>query len=234
MHFPLLPKHLGIIIDGNRRWARLRGLKPWEGHWHGAQKLEQFLKWWYELNIPEVSVYTLSTENLSRPKCELRELFRIFMHYLQRWENKESDFLERYRVRVKFVGDLERLPKPLLRLMFKLMQRTAKHQRRILNVLIAYGGKFELMQAIKYLVERALKRGWIELSERTLEQCLLITSPLDLIIRTGGMQRLSNFMLWQAAYAEFYVTPTLWPDFSKREFLQILRWYSRVERKFGK
>ncbi|MGC8993555.1 MAG: polyprenyl diphosphate synthase [Candidatus Aenigmatarchaeota archaeon] len=231
-----LPNHLGVIIDGNRRWAKKRGLPPWKGHEAGAKKLNEFLNWCLEVGIQNVSIYTLSTENLNRPKEELKHLFRILEEYIDGLLNNKERFalLEKYEVKVRFVGELNRLPKKLIKLMGKLMEKTAKYQKRVLNFLVAYGGKSEIVNAIKKIAEEIVKRGKIEISEKDVEKYLYIPIPLDLVIRTGGYQRLSNFLLWQASYAEIYVTKTLWPDFSKKEFIKALKWYSRQKRNFGR
>lgn len=216
-----------------RRWARAHNIPSWKGHWFGAKKLEKFLRWCLELKIPQVSVYTLSTENLKRPKRELDELFKIFYFYLDRWENGESDFLEKYRVRVRFIGDLEKLPKKLVRLMGKVMQRTAKYQKRIINFLIGYGGKFEITQAVRAIVEECIRVGKVKITEKDIEKKLLVKEPVDLLIRTGGEKRLSNFLLWQSSYAEIIVLNKYWPDFQKKDFLKCLKEYSGRQRRFG-
>jgi undecaprenyl diphosphate synthase len=190
------------------------------------------LNWCLELGIPQVSVYVLSTENLNRPKRELEELFRLFYEYFGRWE-KES-FLDKYQVKVRFVGDFERLPPKLVRLMGKIMRKTAKYQKKVLNIMIAYGSKFELTQAIKKIAEKAIKLGKIEITEKDIEANLLVPVPLDLVIRTGGFSRLSNFMLIQAAYAEIFTTKVLWPDFSKKDLIKAIKWYNSVQRNFGR
>ncbi|MDT7859160.1 MAG: polyprenyl diphosphate synthase [Candidatus Aenigmarchaeota archaeon] len=232
----VIPNHLGIIIDGNRRWAKARGLPPWEGHRAGAEKLNEFLNWCLEMGIPQVSIYTLSTENLNRSKEELKHLFKLLEEYVDGLLNDKKKFalLEKYEVRVRFVGELNRLPKKLIRLMGKLMEKTAKYQKRVLNFLVAYGGKSEIVNAVKKLAEEVIKHGKIEITEKDIEKHLYVPQPLDLVIRTGGYQRLSNFLLWQASYAEIYVTKTLWPDFSKKEFMKALRWFSQQKRNFGR
>ncbi|MCS7134807.1 MAG: polyprenyl diphosphate synthase, partial [Candidatus Pacearchaeota archaeon] len=221
-----IPNHLGVILDGNRRWAKKRNLPPWEGHRAGAKKLQEFLEWCLEVGIPTVSIYALSTENLKRPKKELREIFKIFEEYIDGLIDKRKNFsiLEKYEVKIRFVGELNSLPRPLLRAMHKVMEKTAKYQKRILNFLVAYGGKSELVNAFKKVAVEVIKKGKIEIREKDIERNLYVPTPLDLIIRTGGYQRLSNFLLWQASYAEIYVTKTLWPDFSKKEFMKILKW----------
>lgn len=231
----VLPNHLGLILDGNRRWSKKHGLPVWKGHEAGAKKLEEVLEWCLQLGIKQVSVYALSIENLlERPKLELKQIFRIFYQYLKKWERGEASILDKYEVRVRFIGDLEKLPLKLRRLMGKIMQKTAHYQKKFLNLLVAYGTKFELLQTFKKLAEKILKLGKVQISEKDLDQNLLVSLPLDLVIRTGGMCRLSNFMLLQAAYAEIYVTKTLWPDFSRRELLKALRWFAKQKRNFGR
>lgn len=172
-----------------------------------------------------------------RPKREIEELYKIYYHYLSRWEKKDEkgkeSLLEKYQVKIRFIGDIEKLPKKIVRLMGKIMRETAKHQKRILNVLINYGGKFELIETLKKLAQRAIELGKIEITEKDIEQNLLVPSPVDLIIRTGGCSRLSNFMLWQGAYSEIYVTKVLLPDFSKREFMRAISWFNKQQRNFG-
>lgn len=229
------PEHLGIIIDGNRRWATARGMVPWMGHWEGVKNLEEILQDCLELGIPEVSVYTLSSENLKRPKKELAELFKIFYEYFERWEKEGTDgFLEKYKVKIRFVGDLEKLPPKIVQLMGKLVRKTAKHNKRFLNIMIAYGSKFEIMEAMKKIAMKIIKTGRIEISEKDVEANLLVKNPIDLLIRTGGTARLSNFMLWQTSYAELYFTETLWPDFSKKELVKAIKWFGKQKRNFGK
>jgi tritrans,polycis-undecaprenyl-diphosphate synthase [geranylgeranyl-diphosphate specific] len=219
-----IPKHIAVIIDGNRRWAKKHNLKEWQGHKKGAERLEDFLNWCLEAGIKEVSAYVLSTENLNRSKEELDHLFKLFKEMFRKLEEKEN-FSDRYKVRIRFVGDLKKLPKDLLETIKKVEKKTQKYDERILNILIAYGSKFEIAQAAK----RCKK-----INEKELERNLLVPEPVDLVIRTGGYNRLSNLMLWQCAYAELYFTKTLWPDFSKRGFLKALKWFSSIQRNFGK
>ena len=230
----VMPNHLGIILDGNRRWAKNRGMTSWKGHWEGAKTLDNILNYCAKLNIPEVSVYSLSTENLKRPTREVDELFKILYEYLTKWEKESKDsVLNKYQVKVRFMGDLEKLPPKLVRLMGKIMQKTAKHQKMALNMLIAYGSKFEIKEALKNIAKKMMKFGRIEITEKEIEANLLVKTPIDLLIRTGGMSRLSNFLLWQASYAELYFTDTLWPDFSEKELKKAIRWFNKQRRNFG-
>lgn len=232
-----IPQHIALIPDGNRRWAHKRGLLPWEGHRAAEKVLKNFLKWCLELKIPQVSIWIGSTENLSkRPKKEIRELYKIYHHFLselEKQEEKKEALLEKYQVKIRFIGDIEKLPKDIVRLMYRIMKKTAKYQKRILNILINYGGKFELLEVFRKIANKIIEIGKVEISEKDIEQNLLVKTPVDLIIRTGGFNRLSNFMLWQGAYAEIYVTKTLLPDFSKREFMKAIRWFDSIKRNFG-
>jgi len=228
-----VPNHLGVILDGNRRWAEARGLQPWMGHWEGSKTLDKFLGWCLELGIPQVSAYVLSTENLNRSKKELDEIFKAAFDAFNRWEKKQSVF-DKYEVNIRFVGDLSKLPPKLVRLMGKIMQKTAKYQKRVLNIMVAYGSHFELTETIKKIAKKAIKAGRVEITQKDIETNLLVPVPIDLVIRTGGFNRLSNFMLWQAAYAEIYTTNTLWPDFSKEELIKAIKWFNSVQRKFGR
>lgn len=228
-----VPNHIAVILDGNRRWAKAHHMPAWMGHRHGAQTFDKFLDWCLELEVPQVSVYTLSTENLNRPKKEVDELFKIYYEFLKKWE-KKMPALEKHEVRLRFIGDLNRLPPKLVNLMGRFMARTAKYQKKFLNILVAYGAKFEMTEALKKIAEKVIRVGRIEITEREVEANLLVQVPVDLMIRTGGMHRLSNFLLWQNAYAEIYVTKTLWPDFSKKELVKAIRWYNSAQKNFGR
>lgn len=233
-----IPNHLAVIVDGNRRWAQKNKRKyPWLGHRVGVKNINDFLKWCLEAGVPKVSVYALSTENLNRPDREVEELFNLFYKYLEDIENDESKvskLLNKYEVKIKFIGDLEKLPPKMRKLMGKIMAKTAKHQKKALNLLIAYGSKFELTETVKKIAQSVLDKGKVEITPKDIDDNLMVSSPVDLIIRTGGRHRLSNLLLWQSAYAELYVTDTLWPDFDKDEFIRALKWFDSIKRNFGK
>lgn len=229
----IIPNHVGVILDGNRRWAQNRGMPGWMGHRHGAQKLTKFLDWCLELNIPQISIFTLSTENLNRSPKEVVELFKIFRKYFKQWEKKGS-VLDKNEVKIRFCGDFRKLPDDLVKLMEKIMQRTAKYQKKVLNVLIAYGSQFELTQVFNKIAMKIIRSKRIKITPKEIEENLQVPTPIDLLIRTGGMSRLSNFLLWQSAYAELYITKTLWPDFSKAELVKSIKWFNSVQRNFGR
>ena len=232
-----VPNHLAVILDGNRRWSEENHKRfPWMGHREGAKNLDRFLKWCIDLKVPQVSIYALSTENLNRPKKEVEEIFDLFYEYLKKLEKQTGDksVLDKYQVRLRCVGDLDRLPPKVRRLTGRLMERTAKYQKIFLNLMVAYGSQFELTEVIKKIAQKALETGRVEVTAKDVEKNLIVPVPIDLVIRTGGYSRLSNFMLWQAAYAEIYVTRTLWPDFSKNELLDAIRWFNLQKRNYGR
>jgi len=231
----IIPGHVGVILDGNRRWAVKNGMKAWEGHKYGSDTFDKFLNWCLELNVQEITAYVLSSENITRrPKKEVIELLRLLKEHLDKYETEKAGLLDKYEVKVRFCGELHRLPKPLIKVMNRIMKRTEKYQKRFLNIAIAYGSRFELLGVMKKIAKKVLKTGRIQITEKTIQENLLISGNVDLVIRTGGQHRLSNFVLWQSAYAELFVTETLWPDFSKRELMKAIRWFSERKRNFGK
>jgi len=232
-----LPQHVALILDGNRRWARARGLPSWAGYEAGAKRAEEVLRWCLDLGVKIVTLYVLSTENLRRPREELREIFRVLKRYLKK--ALESKELDKYQVRVKALGKLDLLP-PDLRELLKLVERhTAKYDKHFLNIAVAYGGRAEIVEAVKRVLND-YQKGLIkpeDLNEKTFER-YLYTSHLpkpdpDLVIRTSGEVRLSNFLLWQLAYSELVFVDVPWPDFRRIDLLRAIRTYQKRQRRFG-
>jgi tritrans,polycis-undecaprenyl-diphosphate synthase [geranylgeranyl-diphosphate specific] len=230
----IIPNHLGVILDGNRRWAIEHKLKPWKGHSFGAEKFEKFIEWCVELQIPQVSAYVLSTENLNRPQMEVNALLDLFQKELEKLETEKRSFLDRYEIRMKFIGDLTRLPMGLRKVMGRIMERTHKYNKRVFNLMVAYGGKFELTHAVKKIAKKAIKTGIVTVTEKTIKDNLLVKDDIDLLIRTGGEKRLSNFMPIQTAYAELIVLRKLWPDITKTDLKRCIMEYTRRQRRFGR
>ncbi|NIQ05501.1 MAG: di-trans,poly-cis-decaprenylcistransferase [Candidatus Korarchaeota archaeon] len=231
-------EHLGLIPDGNRRWGKQQGIDPaWKAHTQGAAKLKEFLDWCLEANVPKVSIYTLSTENLNRSPQELQHLFHEIRAKVEELLTDEK--IHSHEVKIRFLGKLHRLPPGLLTAIKKVMNRTKEYQKRVINFLIEYGGKYELVNAFNNLLTKAMDKmkreaeARIEVTPQAIEDHLLVKEPLDLIIRTGREHRLSNFMLWQASYAEIYTSEKLWPAFEKSDFYHALNWYSNRQRRFG-
>ncbi len=227
-----VPNHIAVVLDGNRRWAVSRGLEKWEGHVAGGEKFEQFLAWCVEAEIKTVSAYVLSAENLTRSKRELNKLFDIMCNFINKWL-QPGGLIDKHEVKVSFIGKLDRLPMRLLSLIKKMTLKTAKYSKRFLNVMIAYSGRDEIAGAVQNIIKNLAKYGRIRVTPKMIEKNLSVEMPVDLVIRTGGHSRLSNFLLWQTAYAEMYTTKTFWPDFSKREFVKALNFFSSTQRNFG-
>lgn len=222
------PIHLALIPDGNRRWARQHGLKPWEGHQRGARVMEDCLRWCVEEGIEEVSVYSLSIENLlKRPEAELKHIFKILAEYLEKLSREE--FVHRHKVRIRVLGRVYKLPDFVFNTAHKVMKITKPYTSHVLNILVAYGGQDELLRCIQ-----AARRSRVgKLTRKLLERFLWVSRPVDLIIRTGGDHRLSNFLLYQSAYAEIIFVDKYWPDFTRRDFDRCLTKYEKSQRRMG-
>ena len=208
-----LPVHIGFIMDGNGRWAKERGMARSLGHKAGKDSLDIVIKeCFYKYNIPYISIYAFSTENWNRPQAEIDYLIKAFRDYLKK------DIPKKYPdVRVNIMGDLSRFPEDINQNANKLMEQTSKNTKYTLNICLNYSGQQEITRAIN----KALQSGANKVELKDVNGLLYSCGQpdLDFIVRTGGESRLSNFMLWQAAYAELYFTSTLWPDFKKPELL---------------
>lgn len=226
----MVPNHVAVILDGNRRWSRSHNMEPWEGYSVGADKFVQFAGWCSQAGIKQISAYVMSTENLNRPKREINEITNVIMKKIV--SLLDSDLLRKYEIRVKFLGDLKKFPSDTVGMMRKMMRKTARFTKLVINILVGYSGKTEIVNAMRNLIRTTLSRG-ISITEKSVQKSLLVKTPVDLVIRAGGHSRLSNFLIWQTAYAEMYVTNTLWPDFSKKEFNKALRFFSSQQRNFG-
>jgi len=233
-----LPSHVAFILDGNRRWARKRGLPPWYGHEQGAKKAEQVLKWCLELGIKTVSLYVLSTENLKRKPEEVAKILELVEKYLERALNEE--LFDKYKVKVKALGKIDLLPPSLQEKIKALEKKTANYSNHYLNICIAYGGRREIVDAVKKICRDVLE-GKIKLEQinEELVKKYLYTSHLpnpepDLVIRTSGEARISNFLLYQVAYSELLFLDVYWPDFRKIDLLRAIRIYQQRNRRFGR
>lgn len=232
------PKHVGIILDGNRRWAEANSYPRWLGHWFGAEKAEKLLEWCNELGIETLTLYVLSVENLQRSPDEVKELFALIEEKLKVLMQDER--IHKYRIRVKALGEIELLPDSIKELLAKIEKATENYNEHFLNIAIAYGGRLEIVDVVKSIAEK-VKNGEIDPSAITpkMVEEHLYTSHLpypepDLIIRTSGEERLSGFLLWQSAYSELVFLDVFWPDFRKIDLMRAVRTYQRRIRRFGK
>ena len=231
---PNLPKHLGIIMDGNGRWAKLRGKRRIFGHEAGVLKVRELVETSVRLEIEALTLYTFSSENWSRPVSEVNGLMKLFERSIEKYTGLLID----NQVSFKQVGDSSLLPEVLQRKLSQMEAITSENKGLKLTLAIGYGAQQDIIRAIKLLIED-VKHGKIEESEideiKFSEYLSFDQLPkLDLIIRTSGETRLSNFMLWESAYSEIHFTETLWPNFEEQEFIEILQNYSNSERRFGK
>ena len=228
-----MPKHIAIIMDGNRRWAKERGLDPKLGHKKGAETLEKIASYANEIGLKYMTVYAFSTENWKRTKEEIGALMLLLQTYLDRFLNKES--LRNIRVRV--LGDVESLDKGLKESIYKIVEKSKNNTGLTLNIAFNYGGRAEIVRAVKN-ISNQFKNNEIEIDDINED---LISKNLytvgepepDLLIRPGGELRISNFLLWQLAYTEFLFIDKFWPDFSKEDLLNSINTFEKRNRKFG-
>lgn len=222
-----IPEHIAVIMDGNGRWASSRDLPRTEGHRIGAKVADDTAHWCAELGVKYLTLYAFSTENWKRPKDEVEFLFGLTLTYL----NSRLDEMIEEGVRFKFLGRLHELPGELYEFCKEMEAKTAHGDTLTVIVALNYGGRAEIMDA----VNRALAEGKKDITEAELREYLYLpwVPDPDLIIRTSGEVRLSNFLVWESAYSEFYFTETLWPDFGKEDFIEAIKNYSRRKRRFG-
>lgn len=234
-----MPEHIGLILDGNRRYARGIGLDVRRGHQFGVRKLKTFLEWCLEYGVRHVTLFVFSTENFARAPEEVRYLLDLFVRESATLLNDLR--LDAEQVRVKVIGQRHRLPPHVLEATEALELSTAGHEGMLLNIALAYGGREEITDAVRGILEEAVAEGRslesvaAELSADQLSDHLYtagVPDP-DFIIRTSGEQRLSGFLLWQSAYSEFYFCDALWPEFRRVDFLRAVRDYQRRERRYG-
>ncbi|MGI0091026.1 MAG: polyprenyl diphosphate synthase [Nitrososphaerales archaeon] len=233
-----IPKHIAIILDGNRRWASSKSIERVIGHIEGANTAEDLLEWCHEIGIKTITLYLLSTENLNRSPEELRELFELFTERLNKLLSDER--IIRFKVRVKALGRLELVTPRMRQILEEIEIKTANYSDHFLNIAIAYGGRAEIIDSIKkiaYLVKEG-KLAPEDIDQKTVEHSLY-TSHLpnpdpDLVIRTSGEERLSGFLLWQSAYSELVFMDEYWPDFRKIDLMRAVRTYQRRSRRYGK
>ena len=227
-------EHIAFIMDGNRRWAKAHGLPVISGHEKGAETLTEIVKAAKELGIKYVTVYAFSTENWKREKSEVDGLMNLLRKSLDKGFHK----LEENNARIMFIGERDMLADDIVDKMEQIEARTAGNSEITLCVALSYGGRQEIVSAVKKIA-KSLQNGVLNIKDVDEKKFsdMLYTKDLpdpDLLIRTSGEKRISNFLLWQLSYAEFYFSDTLWPDFSKRELMEIIEDYKNRERRYGK
>ncbi|MDG6913918.1 MAG: di-trans,poly-cis-decaprenylcistransferase [Nitrososphaerota archaeon] len=233
-----IPSHIGIILDGNRRWAQIQGVSDGLGHEEGANRAEELLDWCHDLGIKTVTLYVLSTENLDRTPEELAALFGLIEARLNRLLSDAR--IARYRVKVRAIGHLDLLPKSIVGLLTAIEEKTAGYSDHYLNIAVAYGGRAEITDVVRS-VAQDVKSGKLSpdaITEDTVSKRLytayLPNQEPDLIIRTSGEERMSGFLLWQGAYSELVFVDVFWPAFRYIDLLRGIRTYQKRRRRYGR
>ena len=232
-----VPKHIGVIIDGNRRFAKRLMVKPWKGHEWGAEKFRKFCEWCNEIGVEEITAYVFSIQNFNRPKDEFDYIMEIFRNecnlLLQPAKLKE---LKEKGVRINFLGRQWMLPKDLQELQNKVMEATKNNGQKRINFAMAYGGREEIIDAVQKIAAE-VKEGKIDpvkINEEELGKHLWLNSDPDLIIRTGGDKRTSNFLPWQGIYSELIFIEKFWPEIEKEDVIKCIEEFGNRDRRFGK
>ena len=229
-----LPNHVAIIMDGNGRWAKQKGKLRVFGHKNGVKSVQVIVEAATELGIKNLTLYTFSTENWNRPKKEVEVLMGILVSSLK----KELKTLTKNNIKLQTLGKLDGLPKKVVKELKEVIEKTKNNTRLTLNLALNYGSREEIVNAIKIISKKVVNNDLSieEIDENIINNHLYtVTLPdVDFLIRTSGEKRISNFLLWQIAYAELYFTDTLWPDFRKKHFFQAIKEYQQRERRFGK
>ena len=230
---PDLPRHVAIIMDGNGRWAKAKGLPRVMGHRAGIKSVRVVVEAAREAGVEVLTLYAFSVENWKRSAQEVSTLMKLLNQYLR----LELSRLMKHEIRLNVIGEIEGLPKSVQRSLSQVMEKTGPNKKMILNLALNYGGRAEILQAVRR-ISAEVKTGALDpekLDEAAFARFLYTDGQPDpdLLIRTSGEQRISNFLLWQISYAELYLTPTRWPDFGKADFLKALEAYRHRERRFG-
>jgi len=222
-----IPKHVGFIMDGNGRWAKLRGKPRTFGHQKGADAIYNVVNGCYKRDIKAVSLYAFSTENWSRPKEEVDKIFDLLAKFLKKY----TKTLIKHEARLNISGDKSQLPEHLVKEIDKVIEKTNHFTQKTLNIALNYGSRTEIVRAVNNII----KEGVSDISEEEFSKYLYTANlpDVDLIVRTSGESRLSNFLLYQSAYAELYFTDVLWPDFNAEELNKALEWFNGRDRRYG-
>ena len=233
-----IPNHVALILDGNRRWAKRHLVMNKQGHWKGADAVENLLDWCEEFNIKIITVYALSAENLERDDEELQYLYELIRMRLEKLYNDPR--IHKNRMRVKGIGRIELLPESIKEVLRRLDEATKNYDNHFLNVALAYGGQYELVDAVKKIGKK-IKEGTLDVSdinkneiEANLYTSHLPQSSPDLILRTSGEKRLSGFLIWQSAYSELVFMDIFWPEFRKIDLMRAIRTFQERKRRLGK
>ncbi len=218
-------KHIAIVLDGNRRFAKKLMLQPWKGHELGYKKIEKLFEWCKELKIKQLTLYAFSVKNFNRPKNEFNYLMKLFEDAFVK--AKDDERLK--DIKVNFIGRIYMFPAVVQKAMKDLMEKTKDNNGYVINFAMAYGGREEIIDSVKRLIEKG-----IEVNEENLGDCMYMNEDVDLIIRTSGEHRTSDFLPWQANYAEWIFLDKMWPEFEKQDLIDCVEQFNKRERRFGR
>ena len=227
------PEHVGIILDGNRRFAKKLMAKPWMGHQWGAEKVQKLFEWSKDLGVKELTLYAFSMQNFNRPEEEFNYLMKVFIDFFEK--TKQNTVIHENKIRVKFIGRIHLFPKEVHEKMLELMDATKDYGDYQVNLAMAYGGREELVDAVKK-IGRQLESGELKAEDvdaETINKNIYLNHEPDLIIRTGGDHRTSNFLVWQSWYSEWFFLEKCWPEFEKEDLAACIEAYVNRERRFG-
>lgn len=227
------PKHIAVILDGNRRFAKRLMMKPWMGHEWGRKKVESLIKWCQELGVEELTLYAWSLENFNRPKEEFEYILKIFRESFSELKKKEAEN-NKEGIRIRFLGRIELFPEDIRQMMHELEEKSAQNSKITVNFCMAYGGRQEIADAAKRMLADMEKGTISEISDETFKRYLYMPDEPDIIIRTGGEKRLSGFLLYQSSYSELFFVEKLWPEFEKDDLMQCIAEFKQRERRFGR
>lgn len=228
------PEHVGIILDGNRRFAKRLMMQPWKGHELGFEKLKRLFEWCKELEIKELTLYCFSMQNFNRTKEEFDYLMEIFVKSLK--EAAEDKNIHENKIRVNVIGRWHLFPKKVQDSIKEIMEATKDYDRYRVNLAMAYGGREEIADAMKKIAEE-IKEGRVnpeEVTEKLIDEHVYMDHQPDLIIRTGGEKRTSNFLLWQGNYSEWFFLDKMWPEFEKQDLVDVIEDFKKRSRRFGR
>lgn len=230
----MVPKHIAIILDGNRRFAKKLLLDPRKGHEYGEKKIEELLEWCIDLGMKELTFYAFSIQNFNRPKAEFEYLMNLMRNAFTKFFIDPR--VEKYKIHVNVIGRYTLFPKDVVQAIENVMEKTKDNKGFMLNFAMAYGGREEITDAVKKIISE-VKSGKLnpeKVDEKTVQEHLYMQSEPDIIIRTGGEKRTSNFLMWQSYYSEWFFIDKMWPEFTKEDLKQVVKEFNERERRFGK
>jgi tritrans,polycis-undecaprenyl-diphosphate synthase [geranylgeranyl-diphosphate specific] len=229
------PKHIAVILDGNRRFAKRLMMKPWMGHEWGRKKVESLIDWCKDLGVEELTLYAWSVENFNRPKEEFEYILGLFRKAFASLMERESEN-DKDGIRIRFLGRIELFPDDIRQMMKDLMDKTANKKKITINFCMAYGGRQEISDAAKRMFSDVEKGSLSkeEINDETFKRYLYMPDEPDMIIRTGGEKRLSGFLLYQSSYSELFFVEKLWPEFEKEDLVNCIAEFRQRERRFGR